>query len=483
VALVPLELLDAEISADYDPIDILRDLDHALEGRQAGLERYSRYYEGGQSLVFASDKWRRAFGGLFTEFRDNWCRLVVDAVEERLNVTGFRFGDEAGDTDAWHIWQANGLDADSQLAHTESLINGVSYAFVWYGEDDEPEISIEAPEQMIVAYEPGNRRRRRAALKKWLADDDTVFATLYMGDALWKFQGRAPSSGTPVVAGWEPREEPNEPWPLPNPLGVVPIIPIVNRPRLLPRHTTEGDSEITDVIPLQDAVNKILLDMLVASEFGAFRQRWTTGLDIPTDPDTNLPIEPFKPAVDRLWISENPETKFGEFGQTDLLPYTRAAELFVQHIASQTRTPPHYFYLSGQFPSGESIKSAETGLVAKARRKMRHFGESWEAVMKLAFRIQGDDRAQFIGAETIWGDPESRTEGQHVDALLKLKTLGVPEPQLWEDAGFSPQQIARFASMRAEQAYYDALANPAGIQFGPPTREQRGQPPNGAPAA
>jgi hypothetical protein len=114
---------------------------------------------------------------------------------------------------------------------------------------------------------------------------------------------------------------------------------------------------------------------------------------------------------------------------------------------------------------------------------MRHFGESWEAVMKLAFRIQGDDRAQFIGAETIWGDPESRTEGQHVDALLKLKTLGVPEPQLWEDAGFSPQQIARFASMRAEQAYYDALANPAGIQFGPPTREQRGQPPNGAPAA
>lgn len=474
MAVVPLEPVAVDYGANYDPIDIVRYLDERLNYRQAGLERYSHYYEGEQRLVFASDKWRRAFGGLFTEFRDNWCALVVDAVEERLNVTGFRFGDEAGDEDAWHIWQANGLDADSQLAHTESLINGVSFALVWYGEDGIPEISIEAPEQMIVDYQPGSRRVRRSALKKW-ADGDDVFCTLYMRDFLWKFQAKTASTLSPVATGWQRREEPGEAWPLPNPLGVVPVIPFVNRPRLLPRHVTEGDSEIGDVIPLQDAVNKVLLDMLVASEFGAFRQRWTTGLDIPTDPETNLPIEPFKPAVDRLWISENPETKFGEFGQTDLLPYTRAAELFVQHIASQTRTPPHYFYLSGQFPSGESIKSAETGLVAKARRKMRHFGESWESIMRLAFRIMDDERSHFIAAETIWGDPESRTEGQHVDALLKLKSLGVPEPQLWEDAGFSPQQIARFATMRAEQAYYDALAQP--ITFGPPDRTQpTGQP-------
>ena len=472
MAIVPLEPLGVDYGATYDPIEIVVDLDEALQHRQTGLERYSRYYEGAQRLVFASDKWRRAFGGLFTEFRDNWCALVVDAVEERLNVDGFRFGDQEGDTDAWKIWQANGLDADSQLAHTESLINGVSFALVWYGDDDIPEITIESPEQVIVAYEPGSRRARRAALKKWV-DGDEVFATLYMRDFLWKFQAKAASGSSAATTGWERREEPNESWPLPNPLGVVPVIPIVNRPRLLPRHTTEGDSEIADVIPLQDAVNKILLDMLVASEFGAFRQRWVTGLDIPTDPETNLPIEPFKPAVDRLWISENPETKFGEFQQTDLLPYTRAAELFVQHIASQTRTPPHYFYLSGQFPSGESIKAAETGLVAKARRKMRHFGEAWESVMRLAFRLIGDERARFIGAETIWGDPESRTEGQHVDALLKLKSLGVPLQQLWEDAGFSPQQIARFASMRAEQAYYEALAQP--ITFGPPDR-QLGQP-------
>ena len=200
--------------------------------------------------------------------------------------------------------------------------------------------------------------------------------------------------------------------------------------------------------------------MLVASEFGAFRQRWVTGMEIPRDPETNQPVEPFRAAVDRLWMSENPEVKFGEFSSTDLVPYVKSVEMLVQHVASQTRTPPHYFYLSGQFPSGESIKSAETGLVAKARRKMRHLSESWEEVMRLAFAVEDDERADFAAAETIWADPESRTEGEHVDATLKKKALDVPIQQLWEDLGYSPQQIERFRGMLAESAFLNALAGP-----------------------
>ena len=127
-------------------------------------------------------------------------------------------------------------------------------------------------------------------------------------------------------------------------------------------------------------------------------------------------------------MAEDPDVKFGEFGQTDLLPYIRAVEMLVQHIASQTRTPPHYFYLSGTFPSGESLKAAETGLVAKARRKMRPWGESWEEVMRLCYRIEGDPRADFDLAETIWASPESVNEAAHIDALVKMVAgLGIPK--------------------------------------------------------
>ena len=43
-----------------------------------------------------------------------------------------------------------------------------------------------------------------------------------------------------------------------------------------------------------------------------------------------------------------------------------------------TQTAPHYFFLRGEFPSRESIQSAETGLVVEVEDKQVVFGEAWE---------------------------------------------------------------------------------------------------------
>lgn len=441
-------------SVEYWLLRLARELDE----RRDRLRVYQDYYAGNHPLAFASSKFQRAFGGLFDEFADNWCDLVVDAVEERLNVEGFRFGEDTeGDTRAWSIWQRNLLDADSQLAHQEALINGMSYALVWGGEDDLAEITVEHPNEVIVARAPGNRRRRLAALKKWVDEEGYENATVYLPDGIYKFRSVRKVKSIDLARSyrleeWEAKEVAAEPWPVPNPLGVVPVVPLLNKPQLL----VDGTSELHKVIPLQDAVNKLVADMLVASEFSAFRQRWATGMDIPRDPETGAALEPFKHAIDRLWIATSSDTTFGEFSESSLANYVTAIETLVQHVASQTRTPPHYFYLSGQFPSGESIKSAETGLVAKAYRRMRHFGEAWEEVIRLAFTVEGDlERGAFWAAETIWRDPESRSEGEHIDAVLKKQALGVPVEQLWSDAGYSPQQIARFKEIQ-RQAMLDA---------------------------
>lgn len=478
---VPTEVPDG----DRSPQGWLRNLERRLDRQAVDVSVFDAYYEGRHPMAFASEKFRDAFGGLFREFADNWCALVVDAVEERLNIDGFRFGAtsdepdavETDDKDAWAIWQQNMLDAESQVAHTEALINGVSYVLVWPDIAGQPQITVEHPSQVIVAHDPGNRRRRLAALKRWVEDDGTARAVLYLPDEIYKWRTltRWTSSSKARWVEWAPN---NEMWPSKNPLGVVPMVPLTNRRRML----AEGCSELRDVIPVQNAVNKLVADMMVASEFGAFRQRWVTGLDIPRDPVTNAPIEPFKAAVNRLWMGNPPkdqngakiegasEVRFGEFDQTDLTPFVKAIELLVQHVASQTRTPPHYFYLSGQFPSGESIKSAETGLVSKGRRKMRHFGESWEEVMRLAFLVLGDQRrANALDAETIWKDPESRTEGEHIDAVgKKRQMLHIPLQQAWEDAGYSPKQRERMRGMLDQETAlaaalgdFSPLAGPA----------------------
>lgn len=427
----------------------LKRLKAKLDARQAELKKYNDYYSGKHRLAFASPKFRQAFGGLFDAFADNWTELVVNAVEERLNVEGFRLGRETkGDRRAWDIWQANGLDADSQIAHLEALICSEAYGLVdpFTEAGQIPEITIEHPTQTIVEYSPGSRKKRAAALKCWVEDDGRKMSTLYLPDEIWKFE--APKSGT-TIQSYNLRVVPGEAEsPLPNPLGVVPVVPLVNRQRWAPG----GESEIAQVIPLQDAVNKLVSDMLLASEFGAFRQKWATGLEIPEDPETHQPLEPFKTAVDRLWTSDQEGTKFGEFSATDLQNFVLAIELIVQHIASQTRTPPHYFYLKGNFPSGEAIKSAETGLVAKAKRKTTAFGEGWEEVMRLAFQASGDRRKSMVmNTETIWGDPESRSESELADAVMKRRALGVPLQQCWEDLGYSQVQIERFKAMLAEE--------------------------------
>jgi hypothetical protein len=228
-------------------------------------------------------------------------------------------------------------------------------------------------------------------------------------------------------------------------------------PRLGPYQ--RGTSEIHSVIPLQDALNKTIFDQLIASEFVAFPQRYMVGVTLPKDPITDLPIEPFKAGVDRLWFVETDEgttinPQIGQFAAADLKPYADMIETYISKIAAITKTPRHYLIDPGGGTnlSGETIKALEAGLVSKTRRKQRVFGESWEEVVALALRIvsggaftaEDDD-----SVEAEWGDPETRTEAQHVDALVKLgsEPIGVPRQQLWADAGYTPEQIRRFEAM------------------------------------
>lgn len=428
-----------------------------LTARIPAINRARQYYAGQQTLAYASTKFTEAFGKIYSPFADNFIALIVQAVEERLNVQGFRWNDDAGSKKAWSMWQANQLDAQSGKAHRDCLITGYSAVIVEPPAKGAayPRIRVQKPEETIVAYDD-DPLVRAVAMKRWTDLDGASFATLYYPDRIEKYyQPRAlvwaNQFGRSYDYGrWEPRRVTGEPWPLSHSLGAVPVVPLVNDPDL----DNRGTSEIASAIPLQDALNKLMVDMLVASEFGAFRQRWITGMAIPVDPSTNKPVETFKASIDRVWHARDPQAKFGDFEQTELSSYIKAIETVIQHMSTTSRTPAHYLLgQSGTFPSGESLKSTETGLVAKAKRDMTDLGESWEEVERLGFRAMGDTkRGDFDNAQTIWQDPEYRSEAEHVDALVKLKSLGVPDEQLWADAGYTPQEVDAFKAIRAAQA-------------------------------
>lgn len=432
-----------------------------LDKRRPVIEQREAYYEGAHRLAFATSKFREAFGTLFSAFSDNWCGVVVDAAVERLEVQGFRFGDDDADEEAARIWQANNLDAGSVIAHETAIATSEASLLVSPNPDDDdtPRITVEHPSQMIVAVSPADHRRREAAFKKWIAEDGSAMATLYLPDGIHKWRTRDKYRGGKSPK-WIPRDDDTEPdgFAGDNPFAAVPVIPLLNRPNL----RGEGRSDLDGVIPQQDAVNKLVADMLVASEFAAFRQRWASGIEVPIDPETGQPLRKvFDASIDRIFSTGNNEAKFGSFDATDLGNYVKAVEMLVQHIAAQTRTPPHYLLgQSGAFPSGESLKATETGLVAKVRRKMIVFGEAYEDAMRLSFRLLGeDDKANEIEAETIWRDPESRGEGELMDALTKAKGLGVPRRALWQKWGTSPKEIERWETWAQEEAQDAAAAD------------------------
>jgi hypothetical protein len=419
----------------------------ALAARQSALRRFDSYYRGDHKLLFATVKFRETFGLLFQAFADNWCDLVVDASAERLRVDGFRFGDDdQGDEDAWKIWQANGLDAESELAHTEAIKLGCAYALVGPDDAGEATIQLEPPTNAIVAVDPANGRNRLAGLRYWADEWGTEHCVLYLpSDVVW----------------WR-KEGDHKPWTDDvgsgsNRLGVVPLVPLANMPTLRDR---QGRSDVERVIPLQDAVNKLCADMIVASEYAAFPQRWMTGVEIPKfpegDPNAGQPLPSFTSrflaGAGYTWADESDNAKMGNFAVSDLGIYVKAIELFIQHVAAQTRTPPHYLLgASGAFPSGESLKATETGLVAKVKRKQLAFGEGWEEAIRLAFRVAGDEeRAGATDCETIWMNPESRSTAEITDAAVKMDSIGVPRPALWEFIGATPQQIERWIAMGAE---------------------------------
>lgn len=455
-------------------------LEPKLKARRKHMETMEAYYRGDHPLPFLTKaheaKMIGEFRGLLEDSKANFMRLVIDACEERMQVEGFRLSAESSelsDEETWKIWQANNMDAESQTAFTEMMVKGVSYLSVWEADkpDDYPLIAIEDPLQTIVGYEPGsNFRRRAAALKVW-CDEFTGDrrANVYLPQGIYKFrasdsqlehdhQVAANGSLEKAKARWEPLEAPNDF--VYNPVGIVPIVPLRNRPRLL----CEGESELSDLTAIQDSINAFLFLLALGGYFGAHKQRWATGVKLFENQD-GQPVEPFDVAIDKLWIAERDEEsdvepKFGEFDQTNLEGYISAIDQKTQHIAVVSRTPRHYLLPEGQEPSGDSIRSAEAGLVKKTHRKNRTTGEGLEEALKLARRFQGKGDTP-VDSEIVWKDPETRTVAETTDAAIKRYSGGlIPLDVALEDMGYSQTQIRRIMAGHMKDALMAAL-NPA----------------------
>lgn len=425
--------LDTELTAD-----LLKD------GR---LGKVRRYLAGDHDLPYMPKGAKKEYLHLANRSITNWMPLLSDTFAKSLFVDGYRPAKAADNSTAWDYWQANGLDARQAIAHRGALDYGASYALVLPGT---------AGRKRTPFFRPLSPLRSAA----WYRDDDDEYP-----EVAWRLKG-VTVDGARLAEAFDkenvytfalPKDA--DTWILSGEdahgLGVTPFV------RFRDRLDGEAVGIIRPAMNLQDRVNEVVFSTLIALQYASFRQRWATGLAIPIDEETEEPIEPFQSAVDRLWVSEDSEARFGDFAQTELSGHHAAYESTVRTLAAVSQVSPNI--LTGDLAnlSAEALAQMESGTQKKGAEYETNFGESWESGFRLAALAAGDRAgANDTSASVRWRDTGARSFAQTVDGLGKIaQMLQVPVEGLWERIpGVTDDDITYWKSLRAQDPLAELTA-------------------------
>lgn len=416
-------------------------------------------------LYYESEK-RPASIGLATppemrklDCRIGWPRVYLDSLEERLDIEGFRLagkanGESIGDDRLWSWWQYNDLDEWSGLGHREALIHGRAYITISAPDPDDPLldpdkpiIRVESALTMWADVDPRTHRVTRAVRvvqnPEGVTDPDRL--TLYLPNIT---TGLVRSTGASMHE-WDVE------WEVEHNLGVVPVVPLLNRSKLTEWY---GKSEITSELrSVTDAAARIMMNMQATAELMAIPQRLLFGVSrdelLGSGADK---MSTFQAYVARILAIDNDGASAQQFSAAELRNFGEAMDLLSKEAAKYTGLPPQYLaYQSDNPASADAIRASETRLVKKAERKQRMFGGTWEQVMRIATLIMDDELPEEAHRlETIWRDPSTPTFAAMADAVVKLASATtqsgeqlVPNEMVRRKLGFSVEERREMKEM------------------------------------
>lgn len=456
-----------------------------LERRLPKVKRYEDYYRGRHPLAYATQEWSEDHAKRFEKFSDNWCGVVGSAPGERTQLNGFRLDDSRDKPSRKERmlaedWKQNELDAQASQGFLMSTIAKRSATLVWGDENDEPVVTWERPDQVIVDYDPERPFVSRRSLKAW-RDDEREYATLYTPDVVWKWfrpgvrvrDGRTESGlfvPDMLGGGWQPRpvkDSGDDTWPIKNPLGIDPMVEWQNRPMLGGRPL----SDIAGAMAMQDAVNLLWAYLFAAADYASMPARVVMGLQRPMMPilDANgqkigeQPVELEALAKGRLlWLTgQGGDIKQWDAAKLDV--FTAVINVAVKHIASQTRTPIHYIVGDLGNVNGETLTATETPLAMKVRESHKYYTPSARGLYERMALVRGDTKLAKACRSGIakWANPETRSDAQTADAAVKDRSVGFAfATVLRERYGYTQPQIDQAL---AERQAEDSAAITAGV--------------------
>ena len=408
----------------------MTDLQKAFERFKAVSDKYTAYfdyYDGDQPLRYSTKRLEEAFEQLNVKFRQNWCAVVINAVMDRMELYGWSAASEEITNLLSDLWSSSGLALEATEIHESAMICGESFLIGWQDEGQPLEFYYNDPRRCAVFYDDDHPRQKRFAAKWWDADDG-CHMVLYYPDRLEKYfaMGRKMVEIDDKVGGFRVFQlDVSET----NPYGMIPVFHFRNSLRIV-------KSELKNVTELQDAVNKLLCDMLVTSEFSAFPARYII---------SNADINQLKNSPNQIWdlpggMDGQQGTQVGTLEAANLANYSQQIDEIATSIAVITNTPKHYFERSNASISGEALITMESPLVKKVEQKRELFGATWQEVAVFALAVSGVT-AKKADIQPQWGAAESDLPLTETEIIKNYVDAGLPLKSALRLAGYTAAEI------------------------------------------
>jgi hypothetical protein len=424
----------------------MNDLELAVATLLYKTPHYSRlwnYYQGYQPLVYASEKLNDLFQNISARFQQNWCAVVVDSVHDRITLQRVLVADDDAATEQLALLlSSSDLILESEDVHLGALVTGEAYVIAWPDEDSgQPEAYYNDSRSVHLFYEADKPRRKRFAVKWWVGDDYYRYLTLYYADRLEYYRSTnavRSDDGSGGLLNWNEVTDGRGFTPIaiePNPYSLIPVFHFRRERRVI-------TSELQNVLGPQDAVNKILADMMIAAEFGAFPQRYIISQAEPGK---------FKNAPNVIWDipgsdGEGQPTAVGQFASTELSNYLQAIDKWTNSIAIISRTPKHYFFGQGGDPSGEALIAMEAPLNHKAQKYITRWTANWSEVAQFMMLVAGMGEIDDNAIVPVFDKPE--TVQPYTQALIRKESVAAGIPLMWqmEQEGYTQQELDNLES-------------------------------------
>lgn len=414
-------------------------------------ELYENYYYG-EHRQLLTDEMRKQIKKVMGGIKDNLCPIVVDSVSDRLILSGFTSDDDTANTFLADMWKSQRLESKALTLHQNIVMRGDDYVIVWPDASGEPRIYPQSRGVIAVRYEDSDEEQVIAeAVKCWKVLQPNgqykLRVNRYWPDRVERYSSNGTVTTMPTsLKDLIPYNLDDSGEVVTNPFGRVPVFHFPNslRPNVF------GQSELVNVVPLQDLLNNAHVDLAAACEFEGFRQKWATGVEVPIDPTTGKEVEAYKIARDRIWTNPDPEAKFGQFESGDLEKILAVINDYRIEIARVSRTPVHLMMLhEGNFPSGEALKTAEAPLLTKVDKRTSFFGDTWEDIVAFCCQIKGIDPGNITAQ---WQNVTPHSDLDQTQVAVNKLQIGVSKKQLQRELGYDDETIEQMAQESAEDA-------------------------------